>query len=664
MITENKTYVALACSAGVTEFDFDFFVTKEEDIACFHLSTTDVITDLVNPTHFTVASIDWTAGGTVTIGTAYTDGTLYIFRENDFKQSAQLLNDPSIEIMMDKLTAELQELKERIDNCVQFPIGDGENAVLPPAGVRGSMTLGTDVDGGVIPVSSTIASANVTPAMETLLDDTTIAAARTTLDVYSKTEVDTPRPIEITVTMQETVAAEDPIGLSDGVWVKAKSEWLEVDTQYSDSTNPISQGDVFQLSSGVFCVVWIDGVDNACYARIGTITSGAIAWLTAQTEIGEPTSTSFQYFEGGAVDSDRFVCIWKDTTQGDSFVRVMQYSSGTSTIVAVTDEASSGLGTVAGGTAPAYGVCHLGSGVFTITGVDAAGDVQVRIGHESGGSVTWDTALTEVQANPAWTPRIRAMGNKFIVSYWDGASPYYPYVRVGHLGTSVVDWDCAATVIAEGTGGARDPIGIAYHDDLILAFWTDTTNSQNKFKMLKLPASSGDYIDRWTGTEWRIDDIAHTIGMKVQPYGDGEFCMTYFKVGADGEVLCKVGRWDRSNGIEWITPRVSPQLDAQYAAQLGICRVGTDQFVVVYEIVGSNEGYIAAYQHTEALGVATEAITATNTGDIQIGEYQDCFAGLTVGAKYYVDYATPSISTSGHKYYGRAISATEIIKGS
>lgn len=203
MVTKNKVFVSLSCDVLVFEYAFDFYVTKETDISCVHVSAINVVTELVNPTHFSVASQDWRAGGTVTLVDSFAGGDLIIYRTSDFLQEDNLINDPSMEAIVDKLTAQVQELKERVDQCVRAPVGETGEMELPIAEERESVFIGTDVSGNIIPIAGDVdTSVIVSSFMETLLDDTTAAGARTTLEVlkddhnhdaryYTETEVDT-----------------------------------------------------------------------------------------------------------------------------------------------------------------------------------------------------------------------------------------------------------------------------------------------------------------------------------------------------------------------------------------------------------------------------------------------------------------------------------------
>lgn len=135
MVGQNKTYMSLACSLGTTEFQFDFYVTAKTDIACFHLSTIGEITDLSNPTDFSVDSPDLKAGGTVTLVSAFIDGTLFIYRATDKLQSSVVINntktpEQTFEYMVDKNTIMIQELWERVQSCIRGPVGETKDMEL------------------------------------------------------------------------------------------------------------------------------------------------------------------------------------------------------------------------------------------------------------------------------------------------------------------------------------------------------------------------------------------------------------------------------------------------------------------------------------------------------------------------------------------------------
>jgi hypothetical protein len=132
-------------------------------------------------------------GGTLTVTTSPTDytpetgETLVIYRDPARTQAAALplggpLPSTTIERMADKLTMLVQRVHDIISRSLRQPDGDTTAmAALPVKVERASMYLAFDADGDPIASPAPEGGNVVSSFIETLLDDTDAAAARTTL---------------------------------------------------------------------------------------------------------------------------------------------------------------------------------------------------------------------------------------------------------------------------------------------------------------------------------------------------------------------------------------------------------------------------------------------------------------------------------------------------
>jgi len=150
----------------------------------------DVENTLTFSTEYTV-----TGRNVYTVSNYSSSYTLIIARSMPFTQERDLrnqstLNMEHLETAYDAACMERRELLEQIGRQLVFPISDpdGLNYELPVVSNRASRYLACDASGNIIASSGTIGSVPVSTFMEDLLDDTTGAAALTTLGVTATPE--------------------------------------------------------------------------------------------------------------------------------------------------------------------------------------------------------------------------------------------------------------------------------------------------------------------------------------------------------------------------------------------------------------------------------------------------------------------------------------------
>lgn len=172
-----------------TVFTYAFKIFNEDDIAVLENDTVRTIT-----THYAVTGVGNDAGGTVVFVTAPTNGAVVTLKRNEpLTQEIEYTEGDDFpatahEEGLDRSVIRDQFLQEQIDRCVKLSEGSTVSNLTfeDPTGNAGLYLKVNDdedgfdyvdiVDPGLISVSS---------FMETVLDDTTAAAARTTLGALS-----------------------------------------------------------------------------------------------------------------------------------------------------------------------------------------------------------------------------------------------------------------------------------------------------------------------------------------------------------------------------------------------------------------------------------------------------------------------------------------------
>ena len=188
MTVSTQTSKSQYTGNGVTTaFTGSFRILDQTHITVILTDTSGVDTTQALTTNYTVSGVGG-ATFTVTFLVAPANGYgVTIARNVPLTQGLDLvLNDefPSTEMenSLDKATMIDQQLKESQDRAVKFPISDaaGLSTTLPTAAQRASKFMSFDASGQPA-VSAGAAGVPVSAFMATVLDDTTAAAARTTL---------------------------------------------------------------------------------------------------------------------------------------------------------------------------------------------------------------------------------------------------------------------------------------------------------------------------------------------------------------------------------------------------------------------------------------------------------------------------------------------------
>lgn len=186
--TSNKVQFDLSGGAVSSyPFAFKFWATSEVK-AVLSTASGDVI--LAEGVDFNISSPG--VGGTLTrLSTWPAAVRLTIYRELDLSQTTDLINGSTqnaetYESMVDRAVAITQQIDEKTDRIVRFPITDpSASPDMPSAGDRASKYLAFDSSGNPIASTGAAGSYPVTPFAAGLLDDVDELAAQKTLGLVS-----------------------------------------------------------------------------------------------------------------------------------------------------------------------------------------------------------------------------------------------------------------------------------------------------------------------------------------------------------------------------------------------------------------------------------------------------------------------------------------------
>ena len=197
--TNRKSYAGDAVTTSFATNPVVFF--DSSDLAVSVVSAAGVETALTENTHYTVTGGDGStgtvnlAGGSAPYGAPAAGVTLLILRQLPLTQPVDLVqnggSDAEVqERAYDRLTMMVQQLNEVDARAIKLPpVETGSTALTELPFDRASKFLAFDASKNLIASSGTVDSAvPVSAFMETVLDDASAAAARTTLGALGSTE--------------------------------------------------------------------------------------------------------------------------------------------------------------------------------------------------------------------------------------------------------------------------------------------------------------------------------------------------------------------------------------------------------------------------------------------------------------------------------------------
>jgi hypothetical protein len=170
-------------NAATTSFAYTFRILDQSHVSVYVDEVLQTIT-----TDYTVTDVGVSGGGSIEFVVAPASGTgnVVFIRDVPVTQETDYVeNDPfpaeAHEEALDKLTMISQQLNDLLLTSLRVPITEGDPGELPVAASRASKYLAFDTNGDAVLTAGTSSDIVVTPFMETVLDDLTASAARTTL---------------------------------------------------------------------------------------------------------------------------------------------------------------------------------------------------------------------------------------------------------------------------------------------------------------------------------------------------------------------------------------------------------------------------------------------------------------------------------------------------
>ena len=198
-VSDTTNRQSYACNGVTTGFSFAHpFHAQADLVVLLTLISTGAQTTQTLTTHYTISGTQdaqgfYQTGGTILMVTAPSSlYSLTVYRDPALTQSVDLVEndslpvETSVEAPLDRLTLIEQRSREIATRTLRQPEGDtADIARLPAKVTRASMYLGFDSNGDPTALATPAGTATVSAFMATVLDDTTAAAARTTLGALS-----------------------------------------------------------------------------------------------------------------------------------------------------------------------------------------------------------------------------------------------------------------------------------------------------------------------------------------------------------------------------------------------------------------------------------------------------------------------------------------------
>lgn len=194
---------------STTVFPYTFHIDANTDLLVTMRSTAGVESTSVLTTDYTVSGVGNVAGGNVTFVTAPgTDVAITIRRVPPNTQTTDLRNQgrtypESQETALDKVVKQVQQLQDQVDRALQLmetEAGTAAKTTLPTVADRASKFFSFDASGNPTASSTITGGTAATAFMQTVLDDATAEAARSTLGIV------TPRVFEARLSNSTGVA--------------------------------------------------------------------------------------------------------------------------------------------------------------------------------------------------------------------------------------------------------------------------------------------------------------------------------------------------------------------------------------------------------------------------------------------------------------------------
>ena len=300
-------------NGATATYTYSFRIFASSDLKVTKTDTSGVSTTLTLTTDYTVTGVNSTSGGTITLtaGNLPSNYLLTIRFQRSIQQATDLRNQGGYfasthENKFDETTRYAQQLQDQADRSLKLPeteVGTATKTTLPTATSRASKFLGFDSSGNPIAAAGT--SADLTPVsayINTLLDDATATAARTTLGAISSAEAIAPTIIDAKGDLIVGTAADTAGRLAVGT----NGQFVTADSAQTTGLKyaaPTMTDDLRCTLTTALAVTTAD-VTAATTVYVTPYTGNLIAlydgtnWLlrsTAEMSIAVPATTSTMY---------------------------------------------------------------------------------------------------------------------------------------------------------------------------------------------------------------------------------------------------------------------------------------------------------------------------------------------------------------------------------
>lgn len=249
-----------SCNGATVAFSFSFKVFADADVQVIKTDSSGVQTVLTLTTNYTVsrnADQENNPGGTITTVATYAAGnTITIIGAVAYTQTADITNASGffpevVENALDRVTILAQQLKELFARVISFPASDSApSGELVTAANRASKWLAFDSSGNPIASVSAPGTAIISAFMETVLDDASAAAARTTLGAFDDSLASTFARTYLDDTTQAATRTTLGVGTGDTPSFTRVNETsgTAVTADYGGAANATGDGTTYQVN--------------------------------------------------------------------------------------------------------------------------------------------------------------------------------------------------------------------------------------------------------------------------------------------------------------------------------------------------------------------------------------------------------------------------------
>ena len=195
MTVSSETARNNAVGTGATAtYSYTFRINNATDLLVTTQNTAGVETALVYPTDYSVSGVGSYSGGSITLtagnlASGYSISIRFkaqLFQQTDLRNQGSFLAETH-EDVFDRLVRYDQQQQDELDRSLTLPETETGNMTLPTKTNRAQRYLSFDADGRPIASSGGPGAVPISAFMETVVDDATAPAARTTLGAVGLT---------------------------------------------------------------------------------------------------------------------------------------------------------------------------------------------------------------------------------------------------------------------------------------------------------------------------------------------------------------------------------------------------------------------------------------------------------------------------------------------